>query len=891
MSYAPSSRFFSWFSRSSVKTQTPTTAPPARSPSPYGGYSRYRSRSPYSGRAVERDPYERSERNRDYDRYDREHERADRYPESRYDDESRGGARDRYQSADDRYHHPSSDRYAPDHDPYGYPDQQERAGRDRRAAADTHAGPIPDPLDSPALLQFKQFAQVHRQRQARLDPTSSTSSLSTQEMFNLYKRYKLVYTARSARKFWEDKKDVAFFIEKYGVGPDEVARRIQRRRRGRQGKKQVWLDELRSGKLDGINFQMHFAPSRSGRGATKDAEGDESSMHTIFSRSGDPIKIASDSLPIEPCPNQLLIMRIPPTLARSNIERALSDCPGFQYLAVGEAHANKHYFAIAWAVFDTPENTSEAKSKMLDNPIVQDNSLQLDVAARGAQVKFRTAPSGSGKIRRLARDYKQSRDVVRFVEKEDREALWPENVANELDEADRNAIYTDATSEITRRVIEALDLRPHFAPGEDEDEALLQIADGMRDFSSYDEEEDVRRSIEKGLDFHLDLLREVYNCDYYSSTICDFPEEIERRARAHFRRCYPNGETEAEREGRDTGEEGQNMGEEQWAENLDRKHALLIGASSVDIEEQGGVDIDKLCLELAIPFTRQDDKEKHRCIVEVPNTSVGVEGATKPCDKLFRALIFVQKHVCNKHKDLIEQELGTRREDIAYLNNYIRDPTRVMPPLTGSLPSGGGGGKSNGQAAQAALSGYGSGDSYGGVMRLGATTFAPAKGSGGSRRGGRRRSVSPPARNGGARLSERLGAMTQENPPPIHMGAALGLGGASTMAGPPLHLRLGSQNPFGLPSPPVNALTVGGGGGGGGRGRGGSKGAASTQTNGGAASGDVMSPSGANAASHEPLPPPPRPLDPRAQRGQQRSYQDLDTGGGDGQGDVMDLQY
>lgn len=859
----------------------------ARSPSPYA--DRYRSRSPYTARTVDRDPYERSREERtrdtrDYDRYG-PNTGADRYaPEAR-------GDRDQYHhSADDRYR-PNSDRYAPDHDPYGHPD---RRATNNTAALPDNTGPIPDPLDSPALLQFKQFAQVHRQRQARLDPTASTSSLSTQEMFSLYKRYKLVYTARSARKFWEDKRNVPFFVEKYGMAEDQVARRVQRRRRGRVGKKAVWLQELRTGKLDGINFQMHFAPLGSSshnkrHAANAKADDDDASLHTIFSRSGDPIKIASDSLPIDPCPNQLLIMRIPPTLARRDIEAELQECPGFQYLAVGEAHANKHYFAIAWAVFDDPQNTNDAKSRMLDSPVVADHSLQLDVASRGAQVKFRTAPSGSGKMKRLARDYKQARDLVRFLEKEDRELLWPDDADHETD-ADREAVHTAASAEISRRVVEALDLRPHFKAGEDEDEVLLQIADVARDFSSEDEEEDVRRSIEKGLDFHLDLLREVYNCDYYSSTICDFREELQRRARAHFRRCYPNGETEAEREGRDTGEEGQNMGEEQWAENLDRKNALLLGASNVDIEEQGGVDLDKLCLELAIPFTRQDDTEKHRCIVEVPNPSVGVAGATKPCDKLFRALNFVQKHVCNKHKDLIDQELGSRREDIAYLNNYIRDPTRVMPPLTGSLP--GGGGKANGHnshhSVANATSFAGSDVSFGGVMRLGASTFVPAdgyEGGGGGGRRGRRRSGSPGARNGsgGGRLSDRLGALSQTNPPPIHLGAALGLGGgAGGMAGPPLHLRIGGQNPFGLPSPPIAAATTGGGGGG--RGRGSSRGA------GGA---DAMSPMSALSAMapNEPLPPAPRPLDPRAARGQQRSYQDLDTGGGDGQGDVMDLQY
>lgn len=764
-------------------------------------------------------------------------------------------------------------------------------------------------------------------------------------MFNLYKRYKAVYTARSTRKFWEEKRETPFFVEKYGMEEPEVSRRRQRRRLGRKGKKQVWLQELRTGKLDGVNWDMHFAPLKKRLGARNGGDNDspeangggaddeDSSLHTIFARTGEPIKIASDSLPIEPCPNQLLIMRIPPTLGRRDIEAELGNCPGFQYLAIGEAHANKNYFAIAWAVFDNEDNAQEAKSKMLDNTVVTDNRLQLDVATRGAQVKFRTAPSGSGSLRRLAKDLKQAKDVVKWAEKEDRQVLWPSE--GDLDEENRAAVFTDASEQIANHVFEDMGMRRYFYPGEDgenEDDVLLQIHDNTRTFATEEEKDELRLSIKKSLDLHLDLLRQVYNCDYYSSTICDFAEEVDRRARAHFRRCYPNGETEAEREGRDTGEDGQNMGEEQWAENLDRKHALLIGSPALDIEEHGGVDLEKLCLELATPFTRQDDKEKHRCIVEVPNPAA--EGTTKTCDKLFRALIFVQKHVCNKHKDLIEKELGSRKEDIIYLNNYVRDPTRVMPPLAGSLPAtaaaggAGGGSRANGHG------GYGHDAASRPVMRLGSMfSSADAMPSPVGRGGSRRRSVSPPPRNGGGRLSDRLGG-----PPPIRF---TGGDAASPLAGPPLHLRLGAQT---QPAPAVTGfpislgfggampsmgmmspmsfgvpLSMGGGaergerhhrhngsvsmserGDRGERDRGGRTpgggGSASLPmaplpSNGGSGS---APPNGADTPGGDPLPlpPAPRPLDPRAARGQTRSYQDLDVGAGDGKGDeVMELEY
>ncbi|PWN29765.1 hypothetical protein BDZ90DRAFT_226006 [Jaminaea rosea] len=865
----------------------------ARSPSPYAGYDRYRtSRSPYSSRypaaPVDRDPYDR------YDRYDREREVVGGAPPPRgYGDYDRERERDR-----DRYAAPE-ERYQRRPPPASGEEYYGGGGRDReppprRRPPVEEVGPIPDPLESPALLPFKQFAHVHRARQAALNPSSSSSDLSTQEMFNLYKQYKIVYTARSARRFWEEKRDLPFFLEKYGLGDVEVERRQSRRRQGRHGRKQKWLEELSSGAIDGVAFEQHF-PSI----AESKAAGAGSQDSTIFSRSGEPIKLTSDALPIDPCPEQLLVMRIPPECSRGAIEEELATMDGFRYLALGEAHANKAYFAIGWAQFETDQNAADARQKMMDSNVVQRYKLQLDLALRGVQVKFRSAPSGAGRLQRLATDLRQAKELVRWLEAEDREQLWPTGEESPpLDEAGRSANATDASAEIGRKVFEAMGMTRYYeADGSElEDDVLRSIADNERLLDSESFKAAVRSTIKKQLDLHLDLLREVYHCDYYSSTICDFSEELVRRARAHYRRMYPAGESEAEREGRQEAgggtEESLNVGEEQWAENLDRKHALLLSLPSSDIAEHGGVDLDKLMLDLATPFARQDGEEKHRCVVQVVNPAhekalaegmaadePGVPPPTKTCDKLFRALVFVQKHVCNKHRDIIEGELGEgRKADIKYLNNYIRDPTRIMPPLSGSLvaavnereargaggrPNGHGHGYSQSHNFMAAThswddpAGLSAGDGGRmGLIRMGPSTVVPG---GGGRK--RRRSHSPPPglhrrdsrRGAPGGLEDRMAPPPLGGPPPIHLAPGMG-------APPPLHLRLGG-------------LVENGGG---------SNGFADPD---------------APALPAEPLPPAPRPLDPRAARGRDmRSYQDLDTSGGpgaggDGAGEVMELEY
>jgi uncharacterized C2H2 Zn-finger protein len=48
------------------------------------------------------------------------------------------------------------------------------------------------------------------------------------------------------------------------------------------------------------------------------------------------------------------------------------------------------------------------------------------------------------------------------------------------------------------------------------------------------------------------------------------------------------------------------------------------------------------------PFVKQEDEGKFRC---------------KTCQKLFKATSFVEKHIANKHSELVKQ-----LEDVSYLN-------------------------------------------------------------------------------------------------------------------------------------------------------------------------------------------------------------------------------
>jgi hypothetical protein len=102
---------------------------------------------------------------------------------------------------------------------------------------------------------------------------------------------------------------------------------------------------------------------------------------------------------------------------------------------------------------------------------------------------------------------------------------------------------------------------------------------------------------------------------------------------------------------------------------LDSKTALLINRDGVDPRDYGGKSYDEygfissyrcfLCffreLSKAVePSIKQEDEGKFRC---------------KTCQKLFKATSFVEKHIANKHPELVKQ-----LDDVMHIcRDYIVD--------------------------------------------------------------------------------------------------------------------------------------------------------------------------------------------------------------------------
>ncbi|EPQ25780.1 uncharacterized protein PFL1_06647 [Pseudozyma flocculosa PF-1] len=839
--------------------------PPAVDGKPYvaaarGGYDDY-------GRGA--DPYERDrERALEWERYYRERDPAylDDYGAS---DRDRYEARRRYDDEDPRdRHYRERDRgfaaYG-DVGPAASATPQRRGGpdygRDVSGSAYRNGGgealPPPDPMQSETLLPFRAFAQMTK----AAHPSAKDRSIdvpTTQELYEGYQVYRLAFSKRAMQAFFERRKDEPWFQEKYSAAEGFVAARQKRKRAGRLGRKEAWLEELASGKLDAVNFDLKVATEASsglsadaaGVKVEGEAEGLASDRHGDVDdegadpdaregrngrddhrdvrrpraesvRIGDPVlttryggiePIPGEQVPIPASDCQLLVTGIPSDIPRAKLEEHLQSRPGFRYLALGEPHAGKRWHRVGWAMYDEGTDMEET-ARALEGKDIDGYAVHVTVSARPASGKVRSVPEFANSFVRLQQDLKQVKALVAKFEEEDRTVLF-------RDEAEEGAAWlqTNASDAILARHRE---LEPELG-----DEVFEQGYDADEE----PERREARRAkLKKHLDWHLDLLRTVYHTDYYLSLICEFGEELLRRSPRHARRQAPPGVLcETPRE---------STNDESWSKSVDQKATLLLTDDKSDLTEFGGKSVDAEMMAAALPFVKEEEKEKHRCVVEV---------AGAQCGKLFKAAIFVQKHVLNKHRAFLESHAEQPIQETRFFNNYVRDPCRPQALAGHSGPGGGAGTplsqRFGGATPMDASPGAPSplfNSSRVGLIRLGGSTAAMDSPSSTASYG--RRATSP-----GRRLGERIGGVMPSAAVPM-----AGNGGYASPSSASLSMRIGGLAPNGSPAADWRSGTV--------------------------------------KLPAEPLPDPPKPLDPRASRTAAiNSYTDLD---GPAQGDVDDLAY
>ncbi|KDN52611.1 hypothetical protein K437DRAFT_272315 [Tilletiaria anomala UBC 951] len=393
----------------------------------------------------------------------------------------------------------------------------------------------------------------------------------------------------------------------------------------------------------------------------------------ITTRFGEEKDQGRDEL-IPPNPLQLLVQNISPEMERIELEERFRKHAGkaFRYLAVSDPREGKRWTRMGYAVFDEGTDLKPIKEAMNEEKIAG-LTLNVTFSDRAGMSRVQMAPEVAGSARRLKHDLQQAKALIAKLEAEDRDEVF----APSLDTAAQSH-DADGESESNGRRVTADDIAIELPASLSQSatalieercselglplsEAVAAVPDDAEVTAKGDELERVRDILKKHLDLHLDALRQVYHTDYYSGLIRDFPEELIRRSPISVRRApvEPAHEPTSTAAGTDA-----------WCKNVDTRIDMLLKPETLDLEELGGKTIEKEMTEIAAPYIKQEDKDKHRCMVQV-------DGA--PCSKRFVAPGFVQKHIRNKHKKFLEDLAAPRIEKATFFNNYVFDPCRPMP--------------------------------------------------------------------------------------------------------------------------------------------------------------------------------------------------------------------
>lgn len=306
---------------------------------------------------------------------------------------------------------------------------------------------------------------------------------------------------------------------------------------------------------------------------------------------------------------QIFIKSIPPDLSREKLEDFLSTIPGFDYLAISDPQPAKRFHRTGWINFSMSVDINELLETTLKNPKIDDFTLFLTKTDQPITTKARVAPGVTNSPDRLRQDLSNIRKLTTHLE----------SIYNNLNAQSNDPI--SISDHINNRI------------------KHLNIAD------------DIQR-IKKELDFYILYLRQAFNSCYYSASINDFKEELQRKSSMFYR--------ETDNDYADQSDDRISP-QDNWIKNLDEKISIIID-QNLDYTKLGGIDYDKEVSAVANKLVKKEDENKFRCL---------------ECTKLFRALEFIEKHILNKHNHAISSD---NLVDLQAFNNFLADPHKILPP-------------------------------------------------------------------------------------------------------------------------------------------------------------------------------------------------------------------
>ncbi|KAI0069110.1 hypothetical protein BV25DRAFT_1818065 [Artomyces pyxidatus] len=638
-------------------------------------------------------------------------------------------------------------RYADDYDThsrgYGYASPPRRGAYpppSRRAPPDPHTFEYPATLKQYAewfRFFYPQQATEEDNADKAAEHEAGDGTKPRNGIKSRWEKYKKKFAASQLQTMFDHHRKSPWFAEKYDPAPEYEQLRKRIRKEGWKGRANAFLLTLEAGEFDppldnsvaeptspakeivpkeeaDINDTVKEEPTDAGNGlgpndesmkveedGAPDADDDGGDKGEVNGKASDDAKRNNgrgDEIAVYPEGHQVMIRTIPPDIGRIKLETlgALDQMPGFVYLALGDPLQKRNYYRAGWLKFREDTDMTAIMAELNEKKI---DGFKLHVLHNTHPFKnrIRYAPDVASRPDRLEKDLANAKVLATQLEAE-AQALRKFKIPPATDAANGNTVEEDVTmsvgeddpddSEPKENMADAIERRVERVLADLRESGLVNVND---------EAELNLRKTEISLDFYLAYLRAAFNTCYYCAIVTDHMEELQRKCIKHVRKPISKAALEEykaavaekaqkvkevkEEEGAPEKEKEPpakedpsdirdwRRNDERWLDWLDSKIALLINRDGVDPRQYGGKSYDEELSKAVEPYVKQEDEGKYRC---------------KTCQKLFKATSFVEKHIANKHGELVKQ-----LDEIPYFNNFALDPHHIQPfshppPSTGS---------------------------------------------------------------------------------------------------------------------------------------------------------------------------------------------------------------
>ncbi|OBZ77035.1 Pre-rRNA-processing protein ESF2 [Grifola frondosa] len=396
--------------------------------------------------------------------------------------------------------------------------------------------------------------------------------------------------------------------------------------------------------------------------------------------SGDPRRTnRGEEISVQPEGNQVMIRTIPPDIGRVKLEDACGKIPGFVYLALGDPLQKRNYYRAGWLRFREDADMSTVMAELSDKKI---EGFKLHVAhiTKPFTSRIRYAPEVASKPDRLSKDLANVKALVAILE-EEAATLRKASVNKTLEktgEASTNGDVEMPPVDVAEAGDDEEDLEPRELGSEAVERRIEKAMADLQEQGLVDVNDEKALEAKKtviSLDLYLAYLRAAFHTCYYCAIVTDHLEELQRKSaeaqKAEKEQKFEEDgdaeqakdkEKEKDSPAKEKSSESRDWkrnGERAVARMVDSKVALLINRNGVDPRDYGGKSYDEELSRACEQFVKQEDEGKFRC---------------KTCQKLFKATSFVEKHIANKHPELVKH-----LEEIPYFNNFALDPHRIQP--------------------------------------------------------------------------------------------------------------------------------------------------------------------------------------------------------------------